>query len=143
MTQEINYTIAGETIVVCLSKAYEASLSATVRYRNMDSFLQSRNIQINGAYNFLSKQYAREGVAKEVADKHIGLYQDHLSRMFKGDWKKVVQKKVRKNGKIVKTSKSVGNKVLTEERVIALLKKDENIQMFVKVLKDLGYTVSK
>jgi len=141
--------VGNEKVHVCLGKAYDAQLSSTVRYKNMDTELSRRGVAIKDIYNFLVKQYEKEGITvinNSPEQRAIHLYLDHVKRFFQGSWKKHREQPKYKQGQLVKTRTKKSDKEKLESFEKSAKKRiedDKYLEILLKVLKEAGYRVEK
>ena len=138
--------IAKESVAVCLDKAYSSRISATTRYRSMDSALENARVQHKDIYNYLVKQYKLDNIdvkSSSAEERAIHLYQDHVARFFLGKWTKVRTQAKRVKGIVIKVKKGNTAKAFTEKRAEALIKDSATLEVLIRVLKDFGYNVVK
>lgn len=146
--EKVVFLVANETVPALLQKAYDASMSATVRYRNLDAEMIKRGTQIKDVYGALVNQYKLafiEVKPKSLADRQINLYIAHVERFFGKTWKDVKVQKKRVGGKVVKTRKADKGTpnvpTLTPERAEVLLANADCLKTILDGLTDLGYNV--
>lgn len=144
--------INGENVPTLLGNAYTSSMSATVRYRSLDSYLKSRNTRLNQIYPAMVKQYQLNGIEvkpNSPEERQISLYQQHVDRFFKGSWDKAKVQTSFKNGEKVKTRKGADKSgddkpiTLSDARAEKLVSSEDCMAVLAKAMKKAGLIIVK